>query len=540
MQAAASGVDGNPRAVPVESAAQAVARIRAGSTVTVSASSGLSCPDAVLAAIGERYAAEGEPRDLTLVHPIAAGDMYGIRGIDHVAQPGLLRRVVAGSLPSGPSSMEPPRIWQMVGSGEVEAYNLPSGVLFEMHRQSAIGGPGVLTQVGIDTFVDPRHEGGRMNEATTEALVEVVELAGQEWLFFPNLRIDVAIIRATTADENGNLTCENEGAPLGVLQQALAARASGGVVIAQVERTAAAGSLPSRSVEVPGVLVDAVVVDPDQMQATRTRFRPELAGVVRAPRSSHPAVDWGVPKVIARRAAMELEPGDAVNLGFGISALVPQILLEEGADDAVTWLLEQGPVGGVPQTDFQFGSASNPEAMMRAPDQFALLQGAAFDRALLSFLQLDGQGSVNVSRLGARPHVTAGVGGFVDITAAAKQVVFSGTFTAGGLDVAVDAGRLDIRTEGRHAKLVQAVEQRTFSGARAVARGQQVTVVTERCVLELRADGLTVVEVAPGVDVERDVLARADCRLLVGDDCRTMDPRLFDPAPIGLLAQPRA
>jgi propionate CoA-transferase len=522
------------RRVPVLDAVTAAGLIRDGSTVSVSSSSGLGCPDAVLAGIGERFAESGGPRDLTMVHPIAAGDMYGVAGIDHLARPGLIRRIIAGSYPSGPSGAEPPKVWQLIERDQVEAYNLPSGVLFQMHRAGATGQPGILSAVGLDTFVDPRRDGGRMNAATGDDIVHVERRGDQGWLFYPAIRPDVAIIRGTTADEAGNLTFEDEGSTLGALDQAYAAHNSGGVVIAQVKRLAAAGTLPPQQVRVPGILVDALVVHEDQWQTTRTVYDPAISGQIRRPLDVVEAAPWGLEKVIARRAAQELRRDDVVNLGFGISAVVPRILVEEGLSDAVTWVIEQGAVGGVPLTGFAFGCALNPEALMPSIDQFTLLQGAGFDRAMLSFLEIDSDGSVNVHHLPGRRHVTAGVGGFADITSRGRNLVYSGYFTAGRRDIAIEDGRLVIRQDGTVPKLVERVSAVTFSGRRALAQGQHVRYVTERCVLELRAEGMTVVEIAPGVDLQRDVLEQAGFTLHVADDLREMDARLFRPEPLGL------
>ncbi|HEU5434583.1 MAG TPA: acyl CoA:acetate/3-ketoacid CoA transferase [Thermomicrobiales bacterium] len=512
----------------------AAALIPDGATVSVSSSSGLGCPDAMLRAIGARFARDGAPRGLTTLHPIAAGDMYGIVGIDHLARPGLLRRVVAGSYPSGPSSMPAPAIWRMIDAGEVEAYNLPSGVMFQMHADAAAGRPGVLTKVGLDTFVDPRRNGGRMNAATAEEIVRVVQFDGDEWLYYRAIPVDVAIVRATTADERGNLSYEHEGAYLGALEQALAARTNGGIVIAQVERITTADSIAAQHVRVPSTLVDAIVVDPEQRQTTQTDYDPAISGEIRRPADSFELAEWGTDKVIARRAAMELRRGEAVNLGFGISALVPRILLEEGLDGAVTWVIEQGAVGGMPLLGFQFGCAANAQAIVPSPAQFTYFQGGGFDRSLLSFLQVDREGNVNVSRLAARPHVTAGAGGFIDITARARHIVFSGYLTAGGIDLGLEDGRLTIRKEGRTAKFVPEVEHVTFSGRRAREQGQDVTFVTERCVLRLLPEGIVVTEIAPGVDLERDVLAQIGFPVRVSPDLRHMDARLFRPEPVGL------
>jgi acyl CoA:acetate/3-ketoacid CoA transferase len=513
--------------------------VRDGAVVSVSASSGLNTPDRMLAALGQRFEREGGPRGITLLLPIAAGDMWGIKGIDHLAHKGLLARVLAGSYPSGPSSAEPPAIWKMIAANEVAAYNVPSGILFDMHRESAARRAGVMTRTGLHTFVDPRLGGCRMNDAAREPIVEHIEFNGGEWLHFPNIPTDVAIIRGTTADEDGNLSMEHEGAVLGPLDIALAARNNGGIVIAQVKRTTARASIPTQRVHVPSTLVDYVVVDPDQMQATQTQYDPAISGEVRRPLSAFPPVPFGADKVIARRAAMELAEGDAVNLGFGISPLVPRILIEEGRQDEVTWAIEQGPVGGVPLDGFPFGCAANAQAFMPSPYQFIYFQGGGFDVGLLSFLEVGADGSVNVSRLATRPHVTAGCGGFVDITAHARKLVFSGYFRAAGLELDVARGKLKIRKEGKIAKFVPQVDHVTFSGRRAHEQRQDVTYVTERCVIRRLDDGLTVTEVAPGVDLEREVLAQAGFPLRVASDVKTMDERLFREAPMGLRLQPR-
>jgi len=515
-------------------ASEAVALIRDDAIVTVSSSSALGCPDAVLAALGARFDAESHPRNLTMLHPIAAGDMWGVKGIDHIAKPGCLARVLAGSYPSGPSSAEPPAIWKMISGDAIPCYNVPSGILFDIHREAAAKRPGVLTKVGMDTFVDPAHDGCAMNaKARAEPIVRRVRFADDDWLFFPAIVPDVAIIRATTADERGNLSYEHEGGILGPLDQALSVRNNGGLVIAQVKRLAAAGSLRPHDVVVPGVLVDVIVVAPDQMQTTNTPYDPAISGEIFRPLSSFETPEFGVGKAIARRVAQELRDGDAVNIGFGISANVPRIVIEEGLHGAVTWVIEQGAVGGVPLLDFQFGCASNAEAIVQSPQQFTYFQGGGFDMSLLSFLQIDRLGCVNVSKLGARPHVTAGAGGFVDITARARKIVFSGYFTAGA-SLELQDGALRILREGKVKKLVKSVEQITFSGPRAVQQGQEIVYVTERCVMKLTADGLSVEEIAPGVDLERDVLARAEFPLRVSSALKTMDAALFLPAPIGL------
>jgi acyl CoA:acetate/3-ketoacid CoA transferase len=520
--------------------ADAAARlVRTGDVVSISSSSALGCPDKILAAIGERFEREGQPRDLTTLNPIAAGDMYGVKGIDHLARPGLLARTLAGSYPSGPSSLPMPNVWRMIVDNEIEAYNIPSGILFDMHRDAAAKRPGVLTKVGMGTFVDPDFQGCAMNAAAAaRPVVRKVSFDGDHWLYFPAIAPRVAIIRATTADEAGNLAYEHEGALLGGIDQALAARNNGGIVIAQVKRVVKAGTLRPHDVRVPCNLVDYVVVDPDQWQTTQTPYDPSISGEITLPMDAFAPTAWGPEKVIARRAAMELARGCAANLGFGISANVPRILLEEGLHGEVTWAIEQGAVGGMPLLGFAFGCASNADAIVASPNQFTYFQGGGFDVALLSFLQVDADGSVNVSRLASKPYLTAGCGGFVDITAHARRIVFSGFFTAGA-QLEVGGGRLRIVKEGRTRKFVRTAEQITFSGRVGRERGQRVTYVTERCVVDLLDDGLTVREIAPGVDLQRDILDQSEVALKVAPDLRQMDAALFIDAPFGLRLKPR-
>jgi acyl CoA:acetate/3-ketoacid CoA transferase len=514
-------------------AAEAVARIPDDAVVTVSSSSALGCPDAVLKALGERFRAEGHPRGLTTLHPIAAGDMYGVKGIDHIAQDGLLARVIAGSYPSGPSNLPMPEIWKMVVEDRVAAYNVPSGILFDMHRDVAARRPGVLTRVGLETFVDPIREGCAMNaRAAASPIVQRQDFGGETWLHFPNIVPNVAIIRATTADERGNLTYEHEGAYLGGLDQAIATRNHGGLVIAQVKRMTAAGSLRPHDVHVPGHLVDLIVVAPDQKQTTETQYDPAISGEIMLPWDSFSLAEHGVEKVIARRAAMELRRGQTANLGFGISAMVPRVLLEEGHAQAVTWAIEQGAVGGMPLTGFAFGCASNADAFVPSPNQFSYFQGGGFDQTFLSFLEVDVEGNVNVSKLGKKPYLTAGCGGFVDITAHAKKIVFSGFFEAGAELSLTDTG-LTVAKPGKFAKMVDQVEHVTFSGRRAVAQGQDVIYVTERCVIRLTAQGLQAVEIMPGIDPARDIVAASGGRVQVAENATIMPVALLRDQPMG-------
>ncbi len=518
----------------IKTAREAADLIANDAVVAVNSSSGLCCPDAVLEAIGQRFEETGAPRNLTSVHPIAAGDMFGTPGTDHMAKPGLLAKIIGGSYISGPSNAEPPKIWQMILGEQLAAYNVPSGIVFDMLREGASKRPGVFTKVGMQTFVDPDLEGCAMNDtARADPIVRREHFEGEDWLYFPSIRPDVAIIRATTADERGNLSFEQEGAYLGAMEMALAAHNNGGTVIAQVRRLGQNGSIRPHDVRVPGILVDAVVEAPDMLQTTATSYDPAISGELIRPLGGFHLPEFGIGKVIARRVAQELKDGWAVNVGFGISANVPRIFLEEGRHGAVTWVIEQGAVGGVPLLDFKFGCSANAEAFVASPHQFAYFQAGGFDASLLSFLEIDKFGSVNVSRLSAVPHRTAGAGGFVDITARAGKIVFSGNFNAGA-KMRIDHGQLVIEREGKIAKIVEAVEQVSFSGKRAIEQGQDVTYVTERCVLKLLHGGLTVTEIAPGVDLQRDVLDQAGTALIVADNLRKMDASLFHDLPMGL------
>jgi propionate CoA-transferase len=517
----------------VLSAAKAVSLIPDNAVVTVSSSSALGCPDLVLRAIGARFDDDGHPCNLTTIHPIAAGDMYGVRGVDHIAKDGLLSRILGGSYPSGPSSKPMPEIWKMIVENRVAAYNIPSGILFDMNREAAARRPGVLTKVGLDTFVDPVREGCAMNDrAAAEPIVRRVLFDGDTWLHFPNVIPNVAIIRATTADEFGNLTCEHEGAYLGGLEQAICVRNHGGLVIAQVSRVTRRGSLRPHDVRVPGHLVDVVVVDPDQKQTCETTYDPAISGQIMRPWDSFSHAEHGVEKVIARRAALELKPGMTANLGFGISAMVPRILLEEGHPEAVTWAIEQGAVGGIPLTGFAFGCAANADAFVPSPQQFIYFQGGGFDLSFLSFLEVDIEGNVNVSKLGKKPYLTAGCGGFVDITAGARKIVFSGWFEAGA-QVALTADGIHIAAPGKFPKMVEAVEHVTFSGARARALGQEILYVTERCVIRLTDKGLVATEVMPGIDPDRDIVAASAGRVTLSPDAITLPLSLLADAPMG-------
>ena len=508
-------------------AADAAGLVKDGDLVAVEGSGGgVVEPDALLRALGERFRSTGRPRDLTIFHSFGIGDRR-TEGLDHLAHEGMVRRVIGAHFGMSPT------FTRLITDARVEAYNLPLGPMSHMLRAAGARQPGVLTHVGLQTFVDPRVEGGKLTPQTTEDLVRVVQFAGREWLFYPALPVQVALLRGTSADPAGNIGMEEEPALIQGLTLALAARASGGVVITQVKRQMEAGGIPPKAVAVPGALVDAVVVYPEQRQTWGGPYDPSLAGEAGAPRARLEPMPLDERKVVARRAALELRAGAVINLGFGMADGVARVAAEEGIADRFTFTVEQGLWGGVPASGLIFGAVHNPEACIPVPSQMDFYHGGGLDLAFLGLAEVDAEGNVNVSRFGGQ---LAGCGGFIDITQNAKRVVFCGTFTAGGLRVAVEGGKLRILQEGRHPKFLHHVEQITFSGRYARARRQPVLYVTERAVFTLTPEGVVLSEVAPGVDVSRDILPHMAFPPLVPADPRPMDPRIFAPEPMGLTA----
>ncbi len=488
----------------------------------------ISLPEEILKGLERHFLASGHPRNLTTWACGAVGNA-GDGGMVHFAHEGMIKRTVAGHFGQTGKQM-----MQMIFDGKVEAYNFPQGSLSHLTRHIASRSPGLLTKVGLGTFVDPRLEGGKMNGSSTEDLVQLVDFAGEEWLFYPCPKIDAAFIRGTLADENGNISLDKEGVLLEQLSIAQAAKACGGIVIAQVERIVQAGSLHPKSVKIPGLVVDYVVIGQPEnhMQTITTQFNPALCGDIRVPLHSLQAMPLDERKVIARRAALELTAGAITNLGIGIPAGIPSIAAEEGVANLLKLSVESGVSGGVPAQGGDFALAYNAESIIEQAAQFDFYDGGGLDASFLGLAQTDNCGNVNVSKFNGRP---VGCGGFVNITRSTKKLVFCGTFTAGGLEVEVGNGSLRIIKEGKSRKFIEQVEQITFNGIDAAQRGQSVVFVTERAVFNLTPQGLELIEIAPGVDLQRDVLQHMGFAPIV-NDVKLMDARMFQ-AQWGGLAQ---
>ncbi|WP_341646359.1 acyl CoA:acetate/3-ketoacid CoA transferase [Thauera sp. SDU_THAU2] len=428
-----------------------------------------------------------------------------------------------------------PKLQRLAVGGEVEAYNLPQGVISQLFRDIAAGRPGHLSRVGMGTFVDPQHGGGKLNGRTTEELVERVAIAGQEYLFYKAFPIHVGIIRATTADPDGNLTMEKEALTLEALAIAMAVRNSGGIVLAQVERIAERNTLNPRQVKVPGVLVDCVVQarPENHWQTFAEPYSPAFASEIRVPASAIEPMALSARKIIARRAALELRPNSVVNLGIGMPEGIASVAAEEKVIDLITLTAEPGVIGGIPAGGLDFGAAVNTQAVIDQPYQFDFYDGGGLDVTFLGLAQADAQGNLNVSKFGPK---LAGAGGFINISQNAKKVVFVGSFLAGSMALSVADGEVRIGRDATVHKFVREVEHRTFSGPVAAARGQPVLYITERCVFTLTLEGLELSEVAPGVDVQRDILDKMDFAPIVRQP-RLMDARIFLDQPMQLRRQ---
>jgi propionate CoA-transferase len=502
----------------IVTAAEAAQLIPDGGTVAVCGCLSMLEPDTVLAGIEARFLQSGHPRDLTVVHPVMVGSKKG-SGINRFAHDGLMRRVIGGSF----SIFADYEITGMIKQDRVEAYNLPIGTILHWLRESGAGRPGLFTAVGLGTYLDPRVEGGRANGAAKDPLCEVVQVAGREWLFYPSVRVDAAIIRGTSADPQGNISVEDEPASLGIYTLALAAKHCGGTVIAQVKRRVEWGSVHPRLTIVPGRLVDAIVVDPTQPQIASGEH-PELTGEIRALLHPDP-VPLTVASAIARRAMQEIRDGQLVNLGYGIPALIPALGFPRRLHERAAFSIEHGPVGGLPEGMEAFGAAANPDILMDSTFVFDLYDGGLLDVTVLGLAQADREGNVNVSKFA---HMAPGSGGFCNICHRTKKLVFCGTFTTGGLQAEIVDSQVVIRREGKVKKFVSQVEQITLSGRAARDKGQEVLFVTERAVFRLAPEGLALVEVAPGIDPATHILPQMEFPVPVPPGLPVMDAALFE------------
>lgn len=513
--------------VNILSAQEAVKMITDGATVATGGFVGIGVPEEIEIALERRFEETGKPENLTLVYAAGQGDGKE-RGLNHLGREKLLKRVIGGHWGLVP------KVQKLALENKIEAYNLPQGVISHLFRDIAAGKPGTITHVGLKTFIDPRLEGGKINEMAKEDIVELMEIKGKEYLFYKGFPVDFALLRGTYADEYGNISMEEEAVSLESFSIAAACRNSGGKVIVQVKKIVKGGSLDPKLVKIPGIYVDAVVVtteDENHMQTYDEYYNCSFAGNSVVPVGGMKKVPLNDRKIIARRAAKELCAGSVVNLGIGVPEVIASVANEEGVGDKMVLTVEAGPVGGVPAGGLSFGASMNAQAILDQPYQFDFYDGGGLDIAFLGLAQCDKGGNINVSKFGPK---IAGCGGFINITQNAKKVIYCGTFTAGGLKISTDGGRLNIENEGKVKKFVDSIEQVTFSGEYAMEAGRTVMYITERAVFELSREGLVLTEFAPGVDIEVDIVANMEFRPIISEDLKEMDCEIFKEDLMGL------
>ena len=509
--------------ITAEKAAQL---IRSNSTLATGGFIGIGFAETLAKAVEKRFLDTGEPADLSLVYAAGQGDAKE-RGLNHFGHQGMVRKVIGGHWGLAP------KLGEMAINNEIEAYNLPQGVICHLYREIAAGRPGVFSKVGLHTFVDPRQDGGKINSRTTEDHVQLMPINGEDHLFYKSFPIDVALLRGTTADKNGNISMEKEALPLDVLAIAQAVKNSGGTVLVQVERITEQHQLTADRVRIPGILVDHVILAPteDHPQTFGEQYNPAYSGDIRPPASQVAPAELNARKVIGRRALLEVQKGGVINLGIGMPEMVAQVAAEEGILDSFTLSVEPGGIGGQPASGLSFGAVSNADAVIDQPAQFDSYDGGGLDQAFLGLAETCPQGHVNVSRFGSK---LAGAGGFINITQNTQDLYFLGTFTSGPQQMSFENGELQIIQNGKQKKFCEAVQQITFNGEYAIEQEQRVTFITERAVFRLTEKGLCLTEIAPGVDLHRDILQQMAFSPEIAHDLTIMDSRLFQSGPMNI------
>ena len=510
----------------VLTATEAVRHIRSGVTLATGGFIGSGFAEGLAIALEHRYLGQdpqsppGMPNNLTLLYAGGQGDGFD-RGLNHLAHAGFLKCVIGGHWGLVP------KLQHLALTNQIEAYNLPQGVISQLFRDTSAHRPGLISKVGLGTFVDPRKGGGRLNKQSQQVLVELLPIGGIEYLFYKVIPIDVCMLRGTTADEHGNITMEKEALTLDSLSIAMATHNSGGIVMVQVERLAKAGSLASREVKIPGILVDYVVISekPEyQFQTYAEPYSAVFAGEIISPPIEIQFRPLDARKIIARRASLELRAHDIVNLGVGIPEVIAGIAAEEEISDFMTLTAEPGVVGGIPASGLNFGAAVNAVAILDQPYQFDFYDGGGLDIAFLGMAQVDKKGNLDVSQFNGH---LAGAGGFISISQNTQRLVFVGTFCAGPLDIEINDGKIKIKNDAKIKKFINLVDQITFNAPDSISRNQSVIYVTERCVFQLSADGLELIEIAPGIDLEKDILNLMDFKPHISSKLKLMDSKIF-------------